>query len=49
VQVEATGGTTILTSEQINLTDQSVTLSYAAGENSNNTVELVTRAIRGVF
>jgi hypothetical protein len=49
VQVEATGGTTILTSEQINLTDQSVTLSYAAGENSNNTVGLVTRAIRDVF
>jgi len=49
VQIAAVGGTTLLTSQQIDLTDQSVTLSYATGEELNNTVELVNRVIRDVF
>lgn len=49
VQVTAVGSTTVLTSQQIYLPDQSVTLSYAAGEELNNTVGLVNRTIRDVF
>ena len=49
VKITATGSTTVLTSEDINLADQSVTLSYATGEVLNNTVELVNRVIRAVF
>lgn len=49
VQVTASGSTTVLTSEQISLPDQSVTLSYAAGEQLNNTVGFVNRTIRDVF
>jgi hypothetical protein len=49
VQITAVGSTTILTSQQIDLADQSVTLSYATGEELNNTVELVNRVIRDVF
>src|SRR5208337_1808411 len=35
VQITAVGSTTVLTSEQIGLADQSVTLSYASGEALN--------------
>jgi len=49
VQITAVGSTTVLTSEQIDLADQSVTLSYASGEALNNTVGLVNRVIRDVF
>jgi hypothetical protein len=49
VQVTASGSTTVLTSEQIDLTDQSATFSYAAGEASNNSVGLINRAVRDVF
>jgi hypothetical protein len=49
VQITAVGSTTILTSAQIDLADQSVTLAYATGEELNNTVELVNRVIRAVF
>jgi hypothetical protein len=49
VQITAVGSTTILTSQQIDLADQSVTLAYATGEELNNTVELVNRVIRAVF
>jgi len=49
VQITAVGSTTVLTSQQINLADQSVTLSYTTGEELNNTVELVNRVIRDVF
>ena len=49
VEVTAVGSTTILTSQKITLQDQSVTLSYAAGEILNNTVGLVNRTIRDVF
>ena len=49
VIVTAEGSTTVLTSEQIYLADQSVTLTYAAGEALNNTVGLVTRTVRDVF
>jgi hypothetical protein len=49
VQITAVGNTTVLTFEEINLADQSVTLSYATGEVLNNTVELVNRVIRDVF
>jgi len=49
VQITAAGSTTVLTSEQINLADQSVTLSYASGEALNNSVGLVNRVIRDVF
>lgn len=49
VQITAVGSTTVLTSQDINLADQSVTLSYACGEELNNTVGLVNRVIRDVF
>jgi Domain of unknown function (DUF4397) len=49
VQVTESGSTTVLTSENITLQDQSVTLAYAAGEALNNTVGLVTRVVRDVF
>jgi hypothetical protein len=49
VQVTASGSTTVLTSEQIDLTDQSATFTYAAGEASNNSVGLINRAVRDVF
>ncbi|MGC1490404.1 MAG: DUF4397 domain-containing protein, partial [Candidatus Acidiferrum sp.] len=49
VQITAVGSTTVLTSQQISLADQSVTYSYACGEALNNTVGLVNRAIRDVF
>jgi hypothetical protein len=49
VQITAVGSTTVLTSQQIDLADQSVTLSYATGEQLNNTVELVNRVVRDVF
>jgi len=49
VQVTEEGSSTVLTSEQIFLADQSVTLTYAAGEALNNTVGLVTRTVRDVF
>jgi hypothetical protein len=49
VQITAVGRSTVLTSQQINLADQSVTLSYATGEELNNTIELVNRVIRDVF
>jgi hypothetical protein len=38
VQITALGSTTVLTSVEIALADQSVTLSYASGEDLNNTV-----------
>jgi hypothetical protein len=49
VQVVAVGSTTVLSSQQIGLADQSATFAYAAGEAVNNSVGLVTRAIRDVF
>jgi hypothetical protein len=49
VQITASGSTTVLTSQNITLQDQSVTLAYAAGESLNNTVGLVTRVVRDVF
>ncbi|MGA2353344.1 MAG: DUF4397 domain-containing protein [Terriglobales bacterium] len=49
VQVTASGSTTVLTLEQIDLTDQSVTLTYAAGEAANNSVGLINRSVRDVF
>jgi hypothetical protein len=49
VQVTAVGSTTVLTSVEIALPDQSVTYSYASGEALNNTVGLVNRTIRDVF
>jgi len=49
VQVTMSGSTTVLTSQEITLPDQSVTLSYAAGEELNNTIGLVDRTIRDVF
>ncbi|MGA3087131.1 MAG: DUF4397 domain-containing protein [Terriglobales bacterium] len=49
VQITALGSTTVLTSVEIALTDQSVTLSYASGETVNNTIGLVNRTIRDVF
>ncbi|HUB02668.1 MAG TPA: DUF4397 domain-containing protein, partial [Terriglobales bacterium] len=49
VRITESGGTTVLTSQNITLQDQSVTLAYAAGEELNNTVELVTRVVRAVF
>lgn len=49
VQISESGSTTVLTSQTITLQDQSVTLAYAAGEALNNTVGLVTKAVRDVF
>jgi hypothetical protein len=49
VQVVATGSTTVLASEQIDLSNQSVILTYAAGEAANNSVGLISRTIRDVF
>lgn len=49
VQVVASGTTTVLTSQNISLPDQSATFSYAAGEATNNSVGLVNRTIRDVF
>jgi len=49
VQVTASGSTTMLTSEEIDLTDQSATFTYAAGEASNNSVGLINRTVRDVF
>jgi Domain of unknown function (DUF4397) len=49
VQITESGSTTVLTSQNITLQDQSVTLAYAAGEALNNTVGLVTRVVRDVF
>jgi Domain of unknown function (DUF4397) len=49
VQITESGSTTVLTSENITLQDQSVTLAYAAGEALNNTVGLVTKVVRDVF
>jgi hypothetical protein len=49
VEITAEGSSTILTSEQIGLADQSVTLTYGSGEALNNTIGLVTRTIRDVF
>jgi hypothetical protein len=49
VQITAVGSATVLTSQQIDLADQSVTYSYASGEEVNNSVGLVNRVIRDVF
>jgi hypothetical protein len=49
VVITPVGSTTVLASEQTYLQDQSVTLTYAAGEYLNNTVGMVTRVIRDVF
>jgi len=49
VKVTVSGETTVLTSQEMGLPDQSVTFAYAAGEALNNTVGLVTRTIRDVF
>ncbi|HKM46827.1 MAG TPA: DUF4397 domain-containing protein [Terriglobales bacterium] len=49
VRVVAVGSTTVLASEQIDLADQSATFTYAAGEEVNNSVGLINRAVRDVF
>jgi Domain of unknown function (DUF4397) len=49
VQVFAVGGSTVLTSEQIALANQSVTFSDAVGEAANNSVGLINKAVRDVF
>jgi hypothetical protein len=49
VQITAVGSTTVLTSQEITLADQSVTYSYACGEAVNNSIGLVNRTIRDVF
>ena len=49
VQVVASGSTTVLASEQMGLTDQSVTFTYAAGEATNNSVELINRVVKDAF
>jgi hypothetical protein len=49
VEITAEGSTTVLSSQQMTLADQSVTLAYASGEALNNTVGLVTRTVRDVF
>ena len=49
VEVTAAGNTTVLASEQIVMTDQSVTLAYAVGAAANNSVGLVYRIVNDVF
>lgn len=49
VQVTASGSTTVLASEQIDLLDQSVTFTYASGEAADSSVGLVNRTVRDVF
>jgi Domain of unknown function (DUF4397) len=43
------GSTTLLAAEQIALTDQSATFTYATGEAANNYIRLVNRPVQGVF
>jgi len=49
LQVTAEGSTTVLASETIAFPDQSVVLTYAAGESANNSIGLVNRTVRDVF
>jgi hypothetical protein len=49
VQITAAGSTTVLTSVNINLSNQSATFAYATGEAANNSIELVDRTVQGVF
>lgn len=49
VQVAVAGSTTVLASEQITLANQSVVLTYAAGEQANTSVGLINRTVRDAF
>jgi hypothetical protein len=49
VQVVAAGNNTVLASEVISLPDQSATLTYAAGQATDNVLGLINRAVEGVF
>jgi hypothetical protein len=49
VQVTASGSTTVLATEQINMADQSANFAYAVGEASNNSVGLINKIVRDVF
>ena len=49
VQVTASGSTTALATEQINMADQTVNFTYAAGEASNGSVGLINKTVRDVF
>lgn len=49
VTVAGVGSMTVLASEQVNLPNQSATLTYAAGEAANDSVGLVSRTVRDVF
>ena len=49
VQVTASGSTTVLATEQIDLADQSVNFAYAVGEASNGSVGLINKIVRDVF
>jgi hypothetical protein len=49
VQVAASGSTTLLASEQIEMADQTVNFTYAAGEASNSSVGLINKTVRDVF
>lgn len=49
VQVSASGSTTVLASEQIEMADQTASFTYAAGEESNSSVGLINRTVRDVF
>ena len=49
MQVTASGTTTVLATEQINMADQTVNFTYAAGEASNGSVGLINKTVRDVF
>ena len=49
VQVTASGSTTVLATEQINMADQTVSFAYAVGEASNGSVGLINKTVRDVF
>jgi hypothetical protein len=49
VKVVAVGSSTVLASEQIGLSGQSVTFAYAAGEAANNSIGLIDRLVKDVF
>jgi hypothetical protein len=49
VQVSATGSTTVLATEQIEMNNQTASFTYAVGEASNGSVGLINKTVRDVF
>jgi hypothetical protein len=49
VQIFASGGRTVLTSETITLPDQSADFVYATGQAANNSISLIYKVVDGLF